>query len=374
VFLHPNSAPLWREYLLFTQSYFSSFAVSKVNAAYGKCLSTLSAVHDGSMVSHPSLPGIEEDMLDIFIQQCHFLRQAGHSEKAISLFQAMMDFTFFKPDSVQKLTTKQQVLRCLSSGNKKRLRSQGKSSKRIAKQLLKESDNRSSLVLWREYGHLEWLIGNLDEARKVFSTAVALGSSKGLRNPALCDLCLLWAQLEVEEVARAPAWDLSNCLLSFLLLNIPPLGQEDPPGEKARLRGLAGCYALFQYLTMGIHAANAVYNQTRERMETLHHTLIHNKQNVSGKDASHTRASEASHSEADSSYTQDLVSRLASDCEAIAVQQAALLRYHKRVSVLPLAAVREMLTSALTTWPNSALLWTIYVQVNSIEFQLVRIH
>lgn len=46
---------------------------------------------------------------DIFSQQCHFLRQAGHSEKAISLFQAMMDFTFFKPDSVQKLTTKQQV-------------------------------------------------------------------------------------------------------------------------------------------------------------------------------------------------------------------------------------------------------------------------
>lgn len=63
MFLHPNSAPLWREYLLFTQSYFSSFAVSKVNAAYGKCLSTLSAVRDGSMVSHPSLPGIEEDML-----------------------------------------------------------------------------------------------------------------------------------------------------------------------------------------------------------------------------------------------------------------------------------------------------------------------
>lgn len=63
VFLHPNSAPLWREYLLFTQSYFSSFTVSKVNAAYGKCLSTLSAVRDGSMVSHPALPGVEEDML-----------------------------------------------------------------------------------------------------------------------------------------------------------------------------------------------------------------------------------------------------------------------------------------------------------------------
>lgn len=46
---------------------------------------------------------------DIFIQQCHFLRQSGHSEKAVSLFQAMMDFTFYKPDSVLKLSTKQQV-------------------------------------------------------------------------------------------------------------------------------------------------------------------------------------------------------------------------------------------------------------------------
>lgn len=172
VFLHPNSASLWKKYLLFTQSYFSNFTVSKVNSAYGKCLSTLSAVRDGTMLSHPALPGIEEDMLgntlfdilkinyrlasllmhpscyttdtvffftwnnsnscffrykhlccmqmlievffplvcpDIFNQQCHFLRQAGHSEKAISLFQAMIDFTFYKPDSVQKMSTKQQV-------------------------------------------------------------------------------------------------------------------------------------------------------------------------------------------------------------------------------------------------------------------------
>lgn len=63
VFVHPNSTALWRDYLLFTQSHFSTFSVSKVNAVYGKCLSTLSAVQDGSMVSHPPLPGTEEDML-----------------------------------------------------------------------------------------------------------------------------------------------------------------------------------------------------------------------------------------------------------------------------------------------------------------------
>ena len=63
VFLHPNSPSLWREYLLFTQSHFSTFTVSRVNAAYGKCLSTLSAVQDGSMVSHLAIAGTEEEML-----------------------------------------------------------------------------------------------------------------------------------------------------------------------------------------------------------------------------------------------------------------------------------------------------------------------
>lgn len=103
-------------------------------------------------------------------------------------------------------------MRCLRSSNKKRLRSQGKSSKRVAKQLLKEPDNRSSLVLWREYGHLEWLLGNLDEARKVFSTAI--GETKGLRSPALCELCLLWAQLEVEEGARVQGGGLTDVTVS----------------------------------------------------------------------------------------------------------------------------------------------------------------
>ncbi|XP_035529629.1 nuclear exosome regulator NRDE2 [Morone saxatilis] len=611
VFLHPNSAPLWREYLLFTQSYFSNFTVSKVNSAYGKCLSTLSAVRDGSMVSHPALPGIEEDMLDIFTQQCHFLRQSGHSEKAISLFQAMIDFTFYKPDSVRQLSTKQQVnsyteelqvhrqpeeeeeeedeeevkdrsqprwtvwlnvepsreathwlpwrpdktkgqseedcedpdrqvlfddigpsliclsspelqlrlllrflsflglpvdpvlsatpcqpslllenlslltqgnepqrpltshdlpdpgvnsvghmttlqgtrkwvglgkqgamfvtnvfnmvrpvlpahhraalslswmqyeklkvLRCLRGSNKKRLRSQGKSSKRVAKQLLKEPDNRSSLVLWREYAHLEWMLGNLDEARKVFSTATAMGGTKGPRSPHLCELCLLWAQLEVEGGATVRGGGLTDvtvspavCVLTrlaeetssssssssqplspvsilkarrlyeqALMASLSALdqnphnpqanrkGQEDLLGEKPKLRGLVGCYALFQYLTMGIEAANAVYSQARERIEELHRTLILDKQLNSNE-----QSTDASHSAADSSHTY-YVNRLASECEALALQQVVLLRYHNSISVFPLATLRQTLTSALSTWPSSAPLWSIYVQVEN---------
>ncbi|XP_047183296.1 nuclear exosome regulator NRDE2 isoform X2 [Scophthalmus maximus] len=644
VFLHPNSAPLWREYLLFTQSYFSNFTVSRVNSAYGKCLSTLGCVRDGSMLSHPALPGVEEDLLDIFIQQCHFLRQSGHSEKAVSLFQAMIDFTFYKPDSVRQLSTRQQVelfepfwdsgearvgelgargwkawmlqqerggwlqpsaddeeeeeeeeeevkdrsqprgtvwldvewsreaahwlpwrpdkakgqseedcedpdrqvlfddigssliclsspelqlrfllhflsflglpvdsvlspalcqpglllenlsfltegnklqppltshdlpatgvnsvghmttlqgnrkwmglgkqgerfvtnllnmvqpvlplphravlslswmqyeklkvLHCLRSGNKKRLRSQGKSSKRVAKRLLKEPDNRSSLVLWREYAHLEWLLGNLDEARKVFSTATAIGGTEGLSSPALCELCQLWSVLEVEDQAgvrgggltdvtvspavsvltrlaegtsssssssaqplspvsvlkarRSYEQSLSASLSSLDQVHNNPQtnskGQEDVLGEKLRLSGLVGCYALFQYLTVGIQAANAVYSPAREKMEALHHKLTLDKQANRNKEANLAGA-DAGNSAADSSHTSwHHVRKIASECQVLAVQQAALLRYHNSISVFPLATLRQMLTSALSTWPSCAPLWSIYAQVEN---------
>lgn len=63
IFLHPNNPEMWKKYLLFCQSQFTTFSVSKINGLYGKCLTTLAAVQDGSMVSHPLLPGTEEAML-----------------------------------------------------------------------------------------------------------------------------------------------------------------------------------------------------------------------------------------------------------------------------------------------------------------------
>lgn len=121
-----------------------------------------------------------------------------------------------------------------------------------------------------------------------------------------------------------------------------------------------GCYALLQYLTVGVQAANSVYDQARQAMEELHHTLALAKQEGRDKETSSVAAT------ADQPVTdpQRDVARLASECEAIAVQQAALLRYHSSVDVLPLATLRQTLTSSLTTWPGCTPLWTIYVQVS----------
>lgn len=109
---------------------------------------------------------------------------------------------------------------------------------------------------------------------------------------------------------------------------------------------------------MGIQAANGVYNQARETMEEQHRTLMLNKQNDCNGEASTVSVT----------ANQSDVSRLGSECEAIAVQQAALHRYHNSVDVFPLATLRQTLTSAITTWPSCAPLWSIYVQVSQGPF------
>ncbi|XP_040083401.1 nuclear exosome regulator NRDE2 [Oryx dammah] len=593
IFLHPNNTALWQKYLLFCQSQFSTFSVSKIQSLYGKCLSTLSAVRDGSIVSHPELPGTEEAMFALFLQQCHFLRQAGHTEKAVSLFQAMVDFTFFKPDSVKGLPTKGQVeffepfwdsgepragekgargwrawmhqqewggwvpvgpddddeepededqeirdktlprwqiwlaaersrdhrhwqpwrpdkarkqteedcedperqvvfddlgqslirlsspdlqfqliaaflqflgvpsgfrappsclylamdensifnnglhdekpltlldlscsgigcvgrmepldgrrwprgpsregeefirnlfhlalplfagrersqlcvswlryeitkvIRCLHTKNKKRLKSQGKNCKKLAKNLLKEPDNRNSLCLWQQYAHLEWLLGNTEDARKVFAAALGTAGSRGLEDPELCELGLLYAALEAElsppvggaaparavhvltgltergpygpctgqvsavhvlKARKAYEHALQDCL-------VERRGSEPgPPDRVSRLVSLAKCSMLFQYLTVGVHAAGRVYEQVSAEL----------RGSVSAEGAGPEGA-----------------------LEAVTLMHTSLLRFHGRVAAHPLAPLREALSEALRLYPGNQLLWRAYVQIQS---------
>lgn len=136
-----------------------------------------------------------------------------------------------------------------------------------------------------------------------------------------------------------------------------------------RLRGLVGCYALFQYLTVSIQAASAVYSQAREQMEELHHKLTPERQ-LNSNETVKTGDIDASPSAADSSHTnRSYVNQLSSEREALSLQQVALLRFHSSTRVFPLATLRQTLTSALAAWPNSPLLWSIYVQVCSLSSQ-----
>ncbi|KAM9093205.1 nuclear exosome regulator NRDE2 isoform 3-T3 [Megaptera novaeangliae] len=602
IFLHPNNTALWQKYLLFCQSQFSTFSISKIQSLYGKCLSTLSAVKDGSILSHPELPGTEEAMFALFLQQCHFLRQAGHSEKAVSLFQAMVDFTFFKPDSVKDLPTKGQVeffepfwdsgepragekgargwgawmhqqerggwvvvspdddddeledddqeikdktlprwqiwlaaersrdhrhwrpwrpektkkqaeedcedperqvlfddigqslirlsspdlqfqlvaaflqflgvpsgfsppasclylamdensifdnglydekpltflnlsfsgvscvgrtdqlgcrhwtrghsregeefirsifhlvmplfsgkersqlclswlqyeiakvVWCLHTKNKKRLKSQGKNCKKLAKNLLKEPDNRNNFCLWKQYAHLEWLLGNTEDARKVFDTALGIAGSRELKDHELCELGLLYAELEVELLpdVRGAAPARAIHVLTGLTENGaygPYTGQvsavhilkarkayehalQDCLGEScvsdpapadsfSRLISLVKCFMLFQYLTLGIDAAVRIYEQV----------LAKHQVSVSAEGPGLEG----------SARPQSLSSVL----EAVTLTHTSLLRFHMKVAVYPLAPLRDALSEALKLYPGNQVLWRSYVQIQN---------
>ncbi|XP_062351443.1 nuclear exosome regulator NRDE2 isoform X4 [Cinclus cinclus] len=470
IFLHPNNPEMWKKYLLFCQSQFTTFSVSKINSLYGKCLTTLAAVQDGSMVSHPLLPGTEEAMLAIFIQQCHFLRQAGHSEKAVSLFQALIDFTFFKPDSVKDLPTRgqveffepfwdsgeprigekgargwkawmhqqekggwvvkpddeddeeidedqeikdktlpkwhiwldieysrearhwlpwrpdktkketeedcedpeRQVIQCLQAKKKKKLKAQGRKSKKLAKNFLKAPDNRNNLSLWKLYAYLEWLLGNTDDSRKVFDTALCTAGTGGLRSAQLCSLSLLYAQLEVEVLESIEGAVMSRAvhILTKLTENGPyvpysgqvlpvnvlkarktyehalqdclsrtPVSDQDQVNATDQLVNLVGCYALFQYLTVGIDAAVLIYTQASEKLEASGSQNCENTGENSG------------------------ILNFPTALEAVTVLHTNLLRFHMKISVYPLNPLREALTEALKRYPSNQSLWRSYIHI-----------
>ena len=76
-FVHPNNTLLWRHYVLFMQTRFSVFSFSKAAAVYGKCLSTLSSIKEGTFASHQAEGDLESGMVDLFIRECQFTRQSG---------------------------------------------------------------------------------------------------------------------------------------------------------------------------------------------------------------------------------------------------------------------------------------------------------
>ena len=97
VFRQPHRPRLWLHYLQFCQSHFAAFTVSSLTALFTKCLSTLTAIQEGTLKSHKPDATTPQYMLAIFVLFCSFLRQAGYSEKAIACFQALVEFNLCCP-------------------------------------------------------------------------------------------------------------------------------------------------------------------------------------------------------------------------------------------------------------------------------------
>ncbi|NWX14726.1 NRDE2 protein, partial [Aegotheles bennettii] len=261
---------------------------------------------------------------------------------------------------------------CLQTKNKKKLKAQGRKSKKLAKNLLKAPDNRNHLSLWRLYAYLEWLLGNTDDARKVFDTALCTAGTEGLKSPQLCSLSLLYAQLEVELLESLEGVVMSRAvhILTKLTENgtyVPYSGQvlsvnvlkarkayenalqdylsktvvsdQGQVSDANQLVNLVGCYALFQYLTVGIDAAVLIYAQTSEKLK------------ASGPQ------------KRENTGQNFCIQNFPTALEAVTLLHTNLLRFHMKISVYPLNPLREALTEALKRYPSNQSLWRSYIHI-----------
>ncbi|NXG58021.1 NRDE2 protein, partial [Hemiprocne comata] len=264
------------------------------------------------------------------------------------------------------------IVQCLQTKNKKKLKAQGRKSKKLAKNLLKAPENRNHLSLWKLYAYLEWLLGNTDDARKVFDTALSTAGTVGLKSPQLCSLSLLYAQLEVELLESLEGAVTSRAVHILTKLTesgtyVPYSGQvlsvnvlkarktyehalqdylskmlvsdQDQVSDADQLVNLVGCYALFQYLTVGIDAAVLIYAQILEKLEAPGPQKCEN----TGEDFG--------------------IQNFPTALEAVTLLHANLLRFHMKISVYPLNPLREALTEALKRYPSNQSLWRSYIHI-----------
>ncbi|NWU93232.1 NRDE2 protein, partial [Upupa epops] len=265
------------------------------------------------------------------------------------------------------------VVQCLQAKNKKKLKAQGRKSKKLAKNFLKALDNRNDLCLWKLYAYLEWLLGNIDDARKVFDTALCTAESgRGLKSPQLCSLGLLYAQLEVELLesiegavtSRAvhiltklaecePYVPYNGQVLSVNVLKArktyehalqdylskTAVSDQDQVSDANHLVSLVGCYSLFQYLTIGIDAAVLICVQTAEKLEAP----VPQKRENTGENFG--------------------IKNFPTALEAVTLLHTNLLKFHMNISVYPLKPLREALMEALKRYPGSQALWRSYIHI-----------
>ncbi|XP_071785785.1 nuclear exosome regulator NRDE2-like [Asterias amurensis] len=100
--LNPDDVFLCKEYLLFHQTCFSRFSVSKVAGLYGKCFTALTSRL--AELDEDETSDMEKHLLDLFVGLCHFWRQSGHTEKAVAAYQAMIELNCFCPSDIQQDT------------------------------------------------------------------------------------------------------------------------------------------------------------------------------------------------------------------------------------------------------------------------------
>ncbi|KAI9102008.1 NRDE-2, necessary for RNA interference-domain-containing protein [Phlyctochytrium arcticum] len=100
---HSQSMVLWKQYLEYRQTNYNTFTVNGCIELYQNCLEI--------MIRDTKSDGLkrEQIMIHIFSRAVKMLSEAGYVERAIALFQAMIEFSCFCPPAFAKQTFQQRL-------------------------------------------------------------------------------------------------------------------------------------------------------------------------------------------------------------------------------------------------------------------------
>jgi len=104
VFDHPDSPGLWKAYLAFFQSNFSSFTMSALRTLYGQAIKILLKSKGLYTIGTAKHRALEERALLIALTYCSVERQAGYAERALAVLQALLEVNFKCPPKLQPQT------------------------------------------------------------------------------------------------------------------------------------------------------------------------------------------------------------------------------------------------------------------------------
>ena len=107
IFMFPGNVEVWKHYLCFAASHFTTFSVSKIARSYKNYFLKLKQMHgqgnqhfyEFSNSNFEQINGtqIENEMVSLLIRLANLWSRAGYREKTIALFQALVELNLFSP-------------------------------------------------------------------------------------------------------------------------------------------------------------------------------------------------------------------------------------------------------------------------------------
>lgn len=97
----PSYFSLWQKYLDFRQTDFITFRYEEARTVYSDCLSMLkkaSSVPTGKATTGSTLYELQ---MYVLLRMTLFMREAGYSEHAVGIWQAFLEYTFYRPSQYE---------------------------------------------------------------------------------------------------------------------------------------------------------------------------------------------------------------------------------------------------------------------------------